>query len=46
MAPKRPDQGPKNGSLGEYLRHFLKFLTTFVLIIGIALFLFSFTGGG
>jgi hypothetical protein len=30
---------------GEYLRHFFKFLATFTLIIGISLFLFSFTAG-
>lgn len=41
MAPQTPERGP----MSEYLRHFLKFLTTFVLIIGIALFLFSFTAG-
>jgi len=32
-------------SPGDYLKHFFKFLTTFVLIIGISLFLFSFTAG-
>jgi hypothetical protein len=41
MASEEPD--PKLS--GEYVHHFFKFLATFVVIIGIALFLFSFTSG-
>jgi hypothetical protein len=40
MIAKRPD-----APMGEYVGHFLKFLATFVLIIGLSLFLFRFTAG-
>lgn len=40
---------PKNrlakSFIGEYVGHFFRFLATFVFIIGIALFIFSFTSG-
>ena len=41
MPPKKPGRR----FTGEYFRHFLKFLATFVVIISISLFLFSFTAG-
>ena len=39
--PKRPVRE----YVSEYVGHFFRFLATFVLIIGISLFLFSFTSG-
>jgi hypothetical protein len=41
MASKKPDDRPPH----EYIGHFFKFLATFILIIALALFLFSFTSG-
>ncbi|HEY0010908.1 MAG TPA: hypothetical protein VGB97_03305 [Candidatus Paceibacterota bacterium] len=40
MPPQHDDQ-----PVGEYITHFFKFLATFVLIIGVSLFLFTFTAG-
>lgn len=36
---------PVKAFIGEYIGHFFKFLGTFIAIIGISLFLFSFTAG-
>ncbi|HEX8591181.1 MAG TPA: hypothetical protein VF696_00285 [Candidatus Paceibacterota bacterium] len=41
MPPKKQMEGLAK----EYVAHFFKFLGTFILIIGISLFLFSFTSG-
>lgn len=40
-----PLQKDSRPPIGEYVGHFFKFLAIFVLIIGISLFLFSFTAG-
>lgn len=36
---------PTHGPLGDYVGHFFKFLATFIFIIGLSLFVFSFTAG-
>ena len=43
MAPK--DKKPVRAFVGEYIGHFFKFLAVFIFIIGLSLFLFSFTAG-
>lgn len=40
-----PPKKPAKSYFGEYVGHFFKFLGTFIAIIGISLFLFSFTAG-
>lgn len=44
MAANDPHRN-HNHRTGEYLSHFLKFLATFVVIISLSLFFFSFTAG-
>ena len=41
MAPRKPSKRVVN----EYIGHFFKFLAIFIFIIGVSLFLFSFTAG-
>jgi hypothetical protein len=44
----RPTQTPQNKNqepIGGYIAHFFKFLAVFIFIIGVSLFLFSFTAG-
>jgi hypothetical protein len=39
-----PQKRKIQDGMGKYITHFFKFLATFVIIIALSLFLFSFTG--
>lgn len=45
MSMPPEDKEKLKGLAAEYIGHFFKFLAVFIFIIGVSLFLFSFTSG-